>query len=390
MANEEHLTRLKQGVSAWNAWRKEKHKEAHARSKEWVTTQDQWRKENPDYWPDLTEADLSEVDLFQANLDGVNLWGTNLSGADLSGAYLFKANLMEADLVGTTLVHAYMEQAYLSNGDLKGANLSEAQLMEADLLEANLTRANLTGADFSNADLSEANLSYADLRGANLTRARLVETNFEGANLTGCTVYGISAWRLNLAGAQQSDLVITPADEPRITVDNLEVAQFIYLLLHNEKIREVIDTITSKAVLILGRFTPERMAVLDAIQEELRHQNYLPILFRFEAPGSRDFTETISTLAHMARFIIAELTDPSSLPKELEAIVPTLAVPVQPVLEGTTRPYSMFQDYWKYHWVLKVYRYESLEGLITSLGDKVIAPAEVKVQELEETRKIIA
>jgi hypothetical protein len=92
----------------------------------------------------------------------------------------------------------------------------------------------------------------------------------------------------------------------------------------------------------------------------------------------------------MARFIIAELTDPSSLPKELEAIVPTLAVPVQPVLEGTTRPYSMFQDYWKYHWVLKVYRYESLEGLITSLGDKVIAPAEVKVQELEETRKIIA
>jgi len=38
----------------------------------------------------------------------------------------------------------------------------------------------------------------------------------------------------------------------------------------------------------------------------------------------------------------------------------------------------------------KVYRYESLEGLTTSLGDRVIAPAEVKVQELEETRKAIA
>ena len=100
-----------------------------------------------------------------------------------------------------------------------------------------------------------------------------------------------------------------------ITVDNLEVAQFIYLLLHNENIRQVIDTITSKAVLILGRFTPERKAVLDAIREALRHRNYLPILFDFEAPGSRDFTETISTLAHMARFIIADLTEPSSLPK---------------------------------------------------------------------------
>ena len=37
---------------------------------------------------------------------------------------------------------------------------------------------------------------------------------------------------------------------PRFTVDNIEVAQFIYLLLHNQKIRDVIDTITSKTVLI--------------------------------------------------------------------------------------------------------------------------------------------
>jgi hypothetical protein len=35
-----------------------------------------------------------------------------------------------------------------------------------------------------------------------------------------------------------------------IPVDNLEVAQFIYLLLRSGKIGEVIDTITSKAVLI--------------------------------------------------------------------------------------------------------------------------------------------
>ena len=84
------------------------------------------------------------------------------------------------------------------------------------------------------------------------------------------------------------------------------------------------------------------------MREELRRQNYLPILFDFEKPASRDLTETISTLAHMARFIIADLTEPSSLPKELEAIVPTLAVPVQPVIEGVTSPYAMFPDYWKY------------------------------------------
>jgi hypothetical protein len=47
-------------------------------------------------------------------------------------------------------------------------------------------------------------------------------------------------------------LVVAPLDKPAITVDNIEVAQFIYLMLHNQKIRDVIDTITSKAVLILG------------------------------------------------------------------------------------------------------------------------------------------
>ena len=59
------------------------------------------------------------------------------------------------------------------------------------------------------------------------------------------------------------------------------------MLLHNEKIRHVIDTITSKAVLILGRFTRERKAVLDALREELRKRNYLPILFDFEQAGQQ-------------------------------------------------------------------------------------------------------
>jgi hypothetical protein len=167
------------------------------------------------------------------------------------------------------------------------------------------------------------------------------------------------------------------------------VAQFIYLLLYNQKIREVIDTVGKKAVLILGRFTPQRKAVLDAIREPLRRRDYLPILFDFEGPENRDLTETVSTLAHIARFIIADLTEPSSLPKELEAIVPTLAVPVRPLLEGSTRPYSMFKDYWKYHWILEVHRYDGLEGLLASLEEKVIAPAEAKVRELHEKRKLI-
>jgi hypothetical protein len=103
---------------------------------------------------------------------------------------------------------------------------------------------------------------------------------------------------LQLEGAKQQNLIITPEDEPTVTVDNIEVAQFIYLMLNNQKVRDVIDIITSKAVLILGRFTNERRAVLDALREELRKRNYLPILFDFGVPATRDITETVSASPH--------------------------------------------------------------------------------------------
>lgn len=66
-------------------------------------------------------------------------------------------------------------------------------------------------------------------------------------------------------------LILASGQEPEITTDDIEVAQFLYLLIHNEKLRKVIDTITSKVVLILGRFTPERKAVLDALRDEVRN-----------------------------------------------------------------------------------------------------------------------
>ena len=102
--------------------------------------------------------------------------------------------------------------------------------------------------------------------------------------------------------AIRKSLIITPHNQPTITVDNLEVAQFIYLLLNNEKIRDVINTIGKKGVLILGRFTRERKAVLNAVREELRRLDYVPMLFDFEKPTDKDFTETIMTLAETEPF----------------------------------------------------------------------------------------
>jgi uncharacterized protein YjbI with pentapeptide repeats len=366
MANDEHVALLKQGVTAWN----------------------KWRDENPHVHPNLSATDL-RANLIRANLIGANLsranfsgailTNANLSGTNLSGAFLFQANLAGANLSGATMLHgtnfsgAFLRRTNLSGATLRGADFSLTELTRADFSNADLREAILFGANLRGAILTNANL-----RGAYLQNATLVETNLTNADLTGCRVYGISAWGLKLGEeTKQRNLIITPKNEPEITVDNIEVAQFIYLMLHNQKIRDVIDTIASKAVLILGRFTDERKAVLDALREELRKRNYLPILFDFEKPRSRDTDETITLLARMARFIVADISDAKSVLQELRAIVPDLpSVPVQPIILEMQEEPGMFDFYRNRPSFLPVHRYVNQEQLLADLGERVIDPAE--------------
>ena len=49
----------------------------------------------------------------------------------------------------------------------------------------------------------------------------------------------------------------------------------------------------------------------------------------------------------------------------------------------------MFKDLFKYDWMLPPYRYESLDELLATLAEEVIAPAEAKVKALEEKRRLI-
>jgi Pentapeptide repeats (8 copies) len=304
--------------------------------------------------------------------------------ANLSNAKLHRASLCWAVLILTNL-----QKANLSKANLRAANFREANLREADLSKANLKEANLRETDLSKANLKEANLQ----------RATLIRTVLKQADLTGALIHGIAAWNLQLKDTIQSDLVITDTneDELAITVDNLEVAQFIYLLVNNQNIRHVIDTITSKVVLILGRFTPERKTALDELRNELRKHNYTPVLVDFEKPINRDLTETVSILAHMARFIIVDLTDPSSAPHEVATIIPQCVVPVQPLLsreplvvDGKVverHEYAMFEDLRRrYHWVLPTFHYHDTAELLASLQTQIIAPAEEKAKELTQPK----
>ena len=62
-------------------------------------------------------------------------------------------------------------------------------------------------------------------------------------------IYGSSAWDIITdEKTKQDNLIINANNEYSITVDNIELAQFIYLLLNNKKLRDIIDVITAKAV----------------------------------------------------------------------------------------------------------------------------------------------
>jgi hypothetical protein len=125
--NPEHLSKLMEGVDAWN----------------------EWRTQNPSIIPDLNYAILTEAELFGINLKKAKLFKAQLNNANLGKANLGKANLSKANLVAVNLVEANLIEANLVGANLDKANLNSALLYGADLTNAILTGAKLTNSKYN-------------------------------------------------------------------------------------------------------------------------------------------------------------------------------------------------------------------------------------------------
>ncbi len=342
MANEEQLAILKQGVKVWN----------------------KWREENPDIIIDLSRHNFEGETFVGVNFNSAKLYWSNFREANLSGANMNRADLYAADLTN----------AVLHKATVRRAKLHRAKLCDADLREVH----------FGKTDFLEADLQGANLSGAILEQAQFIDANLQSANLSNCFVYGISSWNLDLKGTIQNNLVITQKDKAPITVDDLEIAQFIFLVLNNQKLQNVINSISSKGVLILGRFSlPERKSILDELRNKLHEYDLISIVFDFDRPVDKDFTETIKTLAGLSYFVIADVTNPKSSPLELQATVPDYQIPFVPIIQEGENPFSMMADLQnKYDWVLNTVSYDTKETLMKVLKPLIIDPAMKKRQEL--------
>lgn len=426
MANEEQLAILRQGVDVWNRWRTENPDvdfiDLSSSNLAFIDLQyinfKNTNLTNVDLIKtNLQFANLSEANLTHSNLDQAILLEAQLMGADLSYTVLTNANLRAASLKSASLIHANLTAAIveLANGEkanffgacldrarFEGAQFREANFTNATLCNTDLTHTDLQSASFENAQLKNANLTYAkfnranlrntnlsysnlnfvdfsesDLRGTELIGASLINTCVAKAKISGSSVYGINIWDLEGEFEEQKDLIIESKSAQPITVDNIKVAQFIYLILNNAEIRGVINTLTSKSVLILGRFAlPERKEILDALRNKLREYNLLPIVFDFDRPADKDFTETIKTLAGISYFVIADVTNPKSSPLELQATVPDYQIPFVPIIQEGESPFAMMVDLQKkYPWVLPTRSYDSIETLMSALKPGIIDPA---------------
>jgi uncharacterized protein YjbI with pentapeptide repeats len=334
-------------------------------------------------------------------------WRTEIGAVpDLRGA-----ELSELDFDGLDLSHARLRGAYLSSVSIRGGILNHADLSDSDLRNTDLSYAELRNARLTGARLEEILLTRADLRNADLSRSALIGASLNGANLQGAKltdaiVWGIASWNVRCdAKTEQTGLYVVPGlfdpfaydertvrhPEHSVRVNDIEVAHFISLLVQNPKIGHLIDAAADRVVLLLGRFVGSERAVLDALKERLPKFGYVPVVFDFDQPENRDTIETVSILAGLSNFVIANLSRPRSTPLEAHLVIPRMAVPFVPVIREGQSPFSMFKALQrKYQWVLPTVTYRDPDSLMRKLRKKVIEPAEkaaAQIRRLKHPKK---
>lgn len=343
MASIECLKMLNAGAQAWNAWRQTD----EGRSPDLSDVNFVEECPSGDGMYNLPE--LNGYDFSRTNMNRVSMRNGTFINCDFSGCHLHFSDLVDC---------------YCLKCNFSGASLNVSKIGSGSFIDCNFYQA-----DLSYCSAEETDFTGSQLVGTNLSNMSLVKTNFSNATIESACAYGVSVWDINLDGCAQGSIYISQTSNS-ITVPTIELAQFISLLVNSKKLRDVIETITSKVVLILGRFTPERKAVLDQIKKQLDEYGYLAVIFDFEVPAGRDLTETVITLAALSKFVIADLSDPRSLPQELSVIVPQMpSVPVQPIIEKTEQEYGMFEHFKKYPWVLspQIYQAENIDTIVHTI-----------------------
>ena len=139
MANQEHIKILKQGVQAWN----------------------RWRREHPEIQPDLGRMYLRDAILQGFYIPGDTIMQLRFEDIDLSltnfrEAYLDGCIFSQVKFNGAFFYGAHLSGLVLRDVDFSGAHLTHAVFENSDLKNVNFNHTSMGWTIFGNVNLSEA------------------------------------------------------------------------------------------------------------------------------------------------------------------------------------------------------------------------------------------
>lgn len=269
-----------------------------------------WHKQHP------IEARFNRPSWYRGHTKGMN-------DLDFSGMHFVKAEIFGAFAEGLNLRNAVFDGTVFEEGDFSRAYFCGATFRNTRFNKTTLTNAVFDGATFVNCNFNRVNLTGA---------------SFHVKEITETVVYGISAWDLQTSdGMKQSNLVIEKTYElysdliergaVPMTVDDIELAQFVYYLSSHRRMRDTINILNTKGVLLLGRFKHGGLDRLYAMRKWLQQKGYSAMIFDFERPDNLDLIETVVTMAGLCKFVVADISGPS-VAVELDAILDRMRKPI--------------------------------------------------------------
>jgi hypothetical protein len=323
-------------------------------------------------WEDWIKSNESSISVYNNKLDSIrnpDWYGDSSlkgdSAFDFSNLHLSNVSIYNAFAEGLNIQNSVFENVLFSDGDFSRANFSNCQFINTKFNKTIFTDSYFHGASFINCNLNRVNLTNAD---------------FQIKEIRDTVIYGISSWDIKITeDSLQSNLVIERTydlyseiiSQGRIPlmVDNIELAQFIYYLSNHKKLRDTINILNRKGVLLLGKFKDGGLERLYKIRDWFASQNYLPMIFDFDRPSSLDYTETIVTMSGLAKLVVADLSG-DSVPQELHAILTNFVKPV--IVYHDKAPYSMLKDLKRKNRYFHEIQFDgTIENLLLQIPEKI-------------------
>ena len=297
------------------------------------------------YPPDLRHANFNDLDLENANFCNVNMAKATLFRSDSNSIKVTNSIASDSRWNKSKLQHSLFE-----NCDLNHSNFSNADLHDATFINCKMNHVY-----FRNANLTKSHFINCDLRHSNLNEVLIDEATFKNVKL-----YGASLWELKYNSLNANKIDLSRRGNQEIITDDIRFAPLIYLLEDN-KLVEIINTLKSNTVVILGADSQlEKKSLLEEIAKKSREFGYSPIIVKnLKEIDGESFTKKAIMYSLIAKFVIIENSYPSGHILEFNKVLDLGCIVGVLQKKGTGSTWLLEENFLKYPFHLKRFIYDN-------------------------------